>query len=189
MIGYLMDGFGYKGWGDFRRTVAGFYLSGENTKIKLIITALLGAFRAVLDDYIGLDLPVFFVFVFLVYAEFYTGVKVARKVRKEKFKSRKMGRMFLKIGVYMSMLGVMHTLGAYIEVPELMGIPLNPFIWLYYTIFIGIVFQLFISWMENLGCLGYKETKGIAGFVLGKLNKWFELDGSKNNEDNDKWQQ
>lgn len=181
MIGYLIDGFGYKGWGDFKRTIGGSYFNGDHTKIKVLITALLGFLRMVLNDYVGLDTPVFFAFVFLVYAEFYTGVKVARKVRNEKFKSRKMGRMFLKIGVYISMLAIIHAFAVSIKVPELMGIPLNPFVWLYYTVFIAVVFQLFISWMENLGSLGYKETKGLAGFILRKLNKWFEVDGSKNN--------
>jgi hypothetical protein len=39
------------------------------------------------------------------------------------------------------------------------------------VVMVAIVFQLVISYLENLGNLGYKEAKGIAGIVLRRYNK------------------
>lgn len=142
-------------------------------------SSILGLFRLFCHDIIGMDLAVFIGFVALVCAEFYTGVKLDRVKRQNKFQSRKAGRMFLKVGTYIFILSILKTFAAGVQVPELAGYDLNPFEFLYYTVFIGIVFQLVISWLENLAGLGYKETNTILGFIIKKFNRWFELDGEK----------
>ncbi|MBX7204141.1 MAG: phage holin family protein [Bacteroidia bacterium] len=180
-LNYMLNGFGYESSNDFQRALCGYYNSGVD--IKFLAMAALGALRMVITNYVGIDLPVFWAFTFLVAAEFWTGVKVARKIRNDKFRSRPMGRMLLKIGTYIVIISVLNTFAKSIDAPDIMGLSLNPFVWLYYTVFIAIVFQLLISWLENLGSLGYKETKTIAGFILRRFNKWFEFDGSKDNEE------
>jgi magnesium-transporting ATPase (P-type) len=175
MIRFLLKGFGYKDAADLGSTT--FKMDG----ILWVASAWLGTFRYFLKDSTGLDLAVFLAFVVLIIFEFQTGLKVSMKIKGERFKSRKFGRMILKIGTFVAIVMVLHAFSIKMVVPSVLGFELNPFLWLYYMVFMAIVFQLFISWMENLGCLGYKETRTIAGFVLRKFNKWFEFDGSKDN--------
>lgn len=178
---YLLNGFGYADSADFNRSV--FKLLCVKTSAKwttIIATAITG----LVFEYTGMDMPVFMAFIFLIVAEFWTGVKVSVKMKKERFRSRKFGRMILKIGVYIMIITVLHVFSKRINAPDLMGLSLNPFTWLYYTVLVAIVLQMVISWLENLGSLGYKETKTIAGFILRKLNKWFEFDGTKDNGEN-----
>lgn len=174
-LNFILKGFGYKSMSDYSTTV--FKLDSFWVHLSFV----LGTLRLFLQDSTGLDIAVLLAFIALIVAEFQTGLKVSMKVKGEKFKSRKFGRMILKIGTYLAIIKLLHTFSIGLPVPAVLGYELNPFLWLYYTVFIGIVFQLFISWMENLGCLGYKETRTIAGFVLRKFNKWFEFDGSKDN--------
>lgn len=178
---YWLQGFGYRNASDFTRTVFLMPISSTGAKRLAFLSALCGAVPVFVKEHTGLDVIVLVAFFALIGAEFYTGIKVSRVVRGERIKSRKLGRMFLKIGVYVLIITILHAFAKKMEVPEVLGYEVNPFMWLYYSFFIGIVFQLFISWMENLGMLGWKETKTIAGFVLRKLNKYFEFDGTKNN--------
>lgn len=180
-INYILKGFGYQDLCDFSNTVFALPISTSGYKTLMCISIILGTIKLFIKEYTGLDGMVFLAFIFLICAEFYTGMKVSRKIRGERFKSRKFGRMTLKIGVYVFIVGVLYAFAQGVKVPVLFGFGINPFLWLYYVVFISIVFQLFISWMENLGALGYSETKGVAGIVLRKLNKWFEFDGTKNN--------
>lgn len=178
---YLLGAFGYRSLEDFRRTVFKLAYS-EEKGIWIKISAGLGTFRLMLLDFTGLDILVFVAFVFLIAAEFQTGLKVSMMKKKEKFQSRKFGRMILKIGVYMLLIGILHAFSHRFEIPTLYGFEVNPFKWLYYIVFIGIVIQLVISWLENLGQLGYKESRTLAGFILRKFNNWFEFDGQKDND-------
>jgi hypothetical protein len=161
------------------------YIQGIKFDVNITIVAVAGLLKVMLPEVIGFDWIVLSAFVFLIAAEFQTGLKVSRRIRKERFKSRPFTRMIVKIGVYASILIVLNQFAKKIDAPDIMGISLNPFVWLYYTVLIAIVFQLLISWLENLGMLGYKETRTIAGFILRKFNAWFEFDGSKNNTDNE----
>lgn len=175
ILGYTLSGFGFKSFNEFASSAF------RADKGLLLISAALGALRVFIKGYTGLDAAVFVAFMALIIAEFQTGLKVSMTVKGERFKSRKFGRMILKIGTYVMIIALLHVFASKISAPSILGFDVNPFQWLYYTVFIAIVFQLFISWMENLGCLGYKETKTIAGFVLRKFNKWFEFDGTKDN--------
>lgn len=173
-LNYLLRGFGFKNISDYLSSLFRF------DSLKVWLSFLLGGVL----EYTGLDSVVLLAFVGLIVAEFQTGIKVSMQVNGERFKSRKFGRMILKIGTYILIVSVLHSFSTRMHIPKFLGFDVNPFLWLYYSVFIAIVFQLFISWMENLGCLGYKETKTIAGFILRKFNKWFEFDGTKNNGDN-----
>jgi hypothetical protein len=184
-INYLLNGFGYENLSDLKRTCCGVYIQGIKFDVNITIVAVAGFLKVMLPEVIGFDWIVLSAFVFLIAAEFQTGLKVSRRIRKERFKSRPFTRMIVKIGVYASILIVLNQFAKKIDAPDIMGISLNPFVWLYYTVLIAIVFQLLISWLENLGMLGYKETRTIAGFILRKFNAWFEFDGSKNNTDNE----
>lgn len=179
---YLVQGFGYLDGYDLLTSL------NKMSTIKLTMFAAitsisLGTIRAMIENAIGLDIVVIGGFVWLILAEWQTGLKVARTVKNEKFQSRKFGRMILKIAVYINILVLLHafatrtktlSLGDFFEV--------NPLAWLYYTVFIAIMLQLLISYLENLAALGYKEAKGLVGIILRKYNKWFEFDGEKDGD-------
>lgn len=178
-IDYLLQGFGYFDLHDFYTTLI------KTTTPKLFVlmsitSITLGTIREFVEKTMGLDILVLGVFVFLIIAEWQTGLKVARKVKNEKIQSRKFGRMILKIGVYINILFSLHTLASRTKTLSFGDMfEINPFMWLYYTVFTAIMLQLVISYLENLGSLGYKEAKGLVGIILRKYNKWFEFDGQK----------
>lgn len=177
-LDYLLRGFGYENLTDFKTTVFKLYYFNCANCLG-IIAGLAGGLRMFLEQSLGLDILVTGVFVMLIVFEMQTGIKASVVKNNQKIKSRKVGRMLLKIGVYISILFMLHSLASRMKFPIILNLELNPFIWLYYTFFIGIVFQLFISYLENLSTLGYAEARGLVGIILRKYNKWFEFDGTK----------
>lgn len=178
-LNYYLQSFGFANISDYSRAL----FPAKIAALKLAtLSGFFGLLRICLKDFAGMDIAVFISFVLLIIAEFHTGIKVDRIKRKKKFQSRKAGRMILKVGTYMFILVLLNSFAQGIAFPEIAGFDVNPFQWLYYAVFITIVFQLFISWLENLSCLGYKESATIIGVLLKKFNKWFELDGTKNQE-------
>ena len=183
-VNYILQGFGYLDFNDFQTTIFKVWYTGS---IKLFLTfsissISLGTFRELVKVSTGLDLLFWGAFVFLIIAEWQTGMKVDMLKRGNKFQSRKFGRMLLKIGVYFAILQMLFTFSVQTKTLEFIGFEINPLGWLYYVVIVAIVFQLFISWLENLGNLGYKEARGIAGIVLRRYNKWFEFDGTKDGD-------
>lgn len=173
---YFLQGFGFKDTNDFKTSV--FKLLAGNNGVEWSIISVTGG---IVTYVTGLQPMVFVAFCALIFLEFYTGVKVSRKIKSEKFKSRKMGRMFMKLTVYIVLVSLLNAFRQQVDMPDIMGLEVNPFTWLYYAVFIGITFQMLISYLENLGRLGYSETKGLTGMLLRRLNKFFEMDGEKNN--------
>lgn len=183
-VNYILQGFGYLDFNDFQTTLFKVGYMGSNKLFLLfsISSISLGTFRELVKVSTGLDLFFWGAFIFLIIAEWQTGMKVDMLKRGNKFQSRKFGRMLLKIGVYFAILQMLFTFSVQTRTLEFIGFEINPLGWLYYVVIVAIVFQLFISWLENLGNLGYKEAKGIAGIVLRRYNKWFEFDGTKDGD-------
>jgi len=182
LLTYIFQGFGFKDTSDFMESTFTAVLNPAFKKTVLTTSAILATFITWLENTTGLDILVLSAFVYLIIAEFQTGLKVAMLRKGEKFKSRKFGRMIIKIGVYVMMIIGLHIFAERFTIPNLLGFEVSPFIWLFYCVFIMIVFQLLISYLENLSGLGYKEMKGIVGFILRKYNKWFEFDGTKDGD-------
>lgn len=174
-INFLMQSFGFLNTQDFYKSTF-----GAITLNAIKWSAIIGFVEIFVKQYLGLDLIVFFAFVLLIIAEYITGIKAAQK-QGQKFESRKAGRMIFKIGTYTFIIFLLFTFQKGLKAPKLAGFELDPFLWLYYTTIIAIVFQLFVSFFENLGALGYKESKTIAGVILRRYNKIFEFDGEKGN--------
>ncbi|WP_158962345.1 phage holin family protein [Myroides fluvii] len=176
---YLLQGFGYSDKTDFISTI------DKNSSENLIKSAvILGTIRECTESLFNMDAFVILSFVFLIIAEWHTGIKVDILKRGEKFKSRKVGRMILKIGTYIFILYLLSTFAnktASIDFFQFFDV--NPMQWLYYVVFTWIILQLLVSYFENLAALGYKEMKGIVGFILRKGNQWFDFDGNKNGDE------
>ena len=176
-INYLLQAFGYHNLRDFSTTVFKiFYAPKLKILIPVIITA--GTASELVEKFIGINLICVIAFVLLCCAEFQTGLKASIKIKGEKVRSRKMGRMIFKIGVYMYILFILNSFASSIK-GDILGVEINPFGWLYYIVLSWIIVQMLISYLENLSILGYKEASGIKGVILRKFNKWFEFDGSK----------
>ena len=111
----------------------------------------------------------------LLIFEWITGVQASRK-RGEKHESRKFGRMLLKIATYLVPIYILHTFSANVEFPSLGGFEFDPFHWLYWIVLIGIIWQLVVSLLENLDCLGFRFAKVLLKIINKKFYKTFELD-------------
>jgi hypothetical protein len=78
--------------------------------------------------------------------------------------------MIVKIGLYTTILGIVHVLkismDSYIDI----------YGWLYYAVFNMVVIQLIISVLENLSKLGFAEGNWIVRIIKGKLGKWFDIE-------------
>lgn len=178
-ITYLLNGLGFLNIKDFKSSVFKIYYQ-DKSNVLIALSAIIGTIRTFIESSTGLDIVVYVALVFLIIAEIQSGIKVSLRKKNERIQSRKMGRMILKIGIYSSILFVLHTFSSRFPAPTVLGFEVNPFKWLYYVVFTGIVFQLVISWFENLASLGYDEAGGLVGILLKKYNQWFEFDGSKN---------
>jgi len=182
MLSYLLQGFGFKSSSDFLESTFTVVVHPAFKKTAVSASLIIATLITWLENTTGVDVTVLVFFVYLICAEFQTGLKVAMMKNGERFKSRKFGRMIVKIGVYVMIVIMLHNFAERFTIPNLLGFEVSPFIWLYYTVFIMVIFQLLISYLENLSSLGYREMKGIVGFVLRKYNKWFEFDGTKDGD-------
>lgn len=180
-MSYYLKAFGFVNFQDLFTTLfckANIYLSAGFSLGIATATAFIG-------DVTGFNLGAFLAFLFLILAEWHTGLKVARIVRGEKIKSRKVGRMIIKIGVYTTIISILNGLSNNVKMPPLFDLEINPLEWLYYVAILFIVFQLIVSYLENLGKLGYNEAGRLSKFFKGKMSSWLEIDGDKSNNEFD----
>lgn len=170
-INYLLEGFGFQNIADYKSSTFGYFLSLKVISLSLLI----GTIKAFLLNYLGFDLLVFSAFVLLNILEFSTGIKASKK-RNEYVESRKMGRMFLKVGTYLLIIHILNSFKNGLEFPSILGFELDPFIVFYWAFLAGIIYQLFKSLLENMVAIGYAEANGVLGFMVKKFNNYFEDD-------------
>lgn len=175
---YFLKGFGFEDYSDFIHSCFKI-LYYKKVEIFILISSIGGTIRYYFEQSIGIDIVVYVAFALLIIAETQTGIKASFKKDNERFKSRRFGRMILKLATYSLLLFILNSFSSRMKNPTILGFEVNPFEWLYYVVFAGIIFQLVISYLENLSKLGYAEANGLLGIVLRKYNKWFEFDGSK----------
>ncbi|HBK83503.1 MAG TPA: holin [Flavobacterium sp.] len=180
-LDYYLKGFGFENQNDFSQSCFKL-LYIKNAELVFLLTSISGTIRYYFEQSIGVDVIVYIAFTFLIIAETQTGIKASIRVKNKRFKSRPFGRMFLKLFTYTTLLFILNSFASRVKLPKVLGFDINPFEWLYFVVFAGIIFQLVISWLENLSVLGYSEAKGLLGIILRKYNKWFEFDGTKNAE-------
>ncbi|MGJ5643211.1 phage holin family protein [Formosa sp. S-31] len=168
-LNFFVQGFGFDSLYEFRDSAFGHLYSPKT----LSIAFLLGAIETLLKSYFGIPLIVFSAFALLNVMEFKTGIKASQK-KGEKVESRKMGRMFLKVGVYMVVLFMLNSFMIGLDFPQIMDFEMDPFVLLYWAFLSGVIIQLVISLLENLEALGYPEASGILGYIKEKLGKPFK---------------
>ncbi len=174
-INFYLQGFGFENIKEYLVSTFGFM-----TSAKVIATSsVIGVISAFLQDYLGFNLLVFSAFVFLNILEYNTGIRASKK-RGERIESRKMGRMFLKVGTYLAIIWMLHSFRQGLDFPQIMELELNPFIVFYWAFLSGVIYQIFKSLLENLEQLDYKEARGVLGFIRRKYSRFFESNNDSN---------
>lgn len=171
-INYFLEGFGFKNFSDFFTSTFGYMYKSEAISMSLLV----GYLSAFLKEFFGFPLAVFSAFVILNILEFKTGVDASKK-KGNKVESRKMGRMFLKVGTYLMIIWMLNAFQTGLQFPQIGDFEFDPFIVMYWAFLAGVIYQLFKSLLENLVALGYEEANGPLGYLIRKYNKLFADDG------------
>ena len=158
---FILDGFGFKSWIDFKVSTFGF-ITLKTAKTASVLTALI----TFIHDAFGFNHKFLFAYVLLIVGEWGTGVLASYR-KGQVHESRKLGRMLLKVAVYSLMIYIPNTFQKEAQFPEVMGYELDPFIWLYWVVLFVIIWQLIISVLENLKALKFN----FAGILLKVINK------------------
>ncbi len=166
---FFLQAFGFENFKDLKISTFGFILN-KWVLISSIITA--GGINVLNSKcpFFGLQYRFFIAYVGLVLFEWLTGV-LASFHRGEKHESRKLGRMLLKVFIYTLLIALLHQL-TFIELFGFTNVSqmFNPFTWLYWMMLVVIVWQLWVSVLENLDDLGFRFAK----IALKLINKTFE---------------
>lgn len=174
MINFLLSGFGFDSWTEFKTSAFGFVLTSKVGKTGGAL-ALSASF---LEDLMGLKPAFLIAYCVLIVFEWFTGLRASYKLGKP-HESRKIGRMIFKIAVYSVPVYVLYQFQAHAHFPVIMGYELDPFVWLYWAVLLGIIWQLLVSLLENLSLLGFKW----ANVIIRILNKKFYTKFKLNDND------
>ena len=126
---------------------------------------------------LGVELPVVLVIVILFILEIYTGIKASKK-EGVTFQSNKFSKGWVKLLIYMIMIGCSHLLSVNMPVKPFLGFTVNIYEWLHYGFINFVIIQLFISNIENFKRIGWTEYVPF----LDKLHKILQLGDKKEDE-------
>lgn len=168
-VTFLLRAFGFYNFEDLRNSAFGFVMNRE-----VMTGGSIVAFFATIADNIqpifGVEWFFLIAYVGLVILEWITGVLASLR-RGEKHQSRKLGRMAFKVFIYCILIILLHQMTR-LEFPEMVAWldAVNPFKWLYWLMVIIIIWQLWVSVLENLDSLGFRFAK----VALKVINRNFE---------------
>ncbi len=175
---FLLQAFGFANFQDLSKSTFGFV-----TTKALFINGVLGFLITLFNSIpfvFGVEQSFFLAYVGLVVFEWVSGVWASLN-RGEKHESRKLGRMLLKVFVYSLLIALLNQM-THINIPESVTWleVINPFKWLFWVMISIIIWQLWISSLENLDSLGFR----FAGVALKVINRKFENDLKINRDEN-----
>ena len=173
-INFVLQGFGFDSWDDFKKSTFGFIAGSKILKYS-ILSAIL---PSLIQSTFGLNWAFLLAYSVLIIFEWGTGVLASFR-KNEKHESKKLGRMLLKIAVYLLPIYILNQFQQHAHFPVIMGYEIDPFIWLYWTVIIGIIWQLVVSLLENLDVLGFRFAKALLAIINRKFYKQFELETDK----------
>ncbi|PCI11861.1 MAG: holin [Flavobacteriaceae bacterium] len=166
-LNFIIDGFGFSSFHEFKISAFGFMMS---TKVLKFAGAL-----GFLTTLFGVEWQFLIAYVVLIIFEWSTGIKASFK-KGEKHESRKLGRMALKIFVYLIILAMLNTFRKHTHFPIVFDFEINPFNWLFWTVLLVIVWQLFVSVLENLDVLGYPFAAKAIKIINKKFYKNLDIE-------------
>lgn len=153
-VGHLMDS-------TFHSNVLGKTLIASST------AATLGYYT---EAYLGIQGVVFIGIFILFCLELFTGIKASFKEGND-FDSKKFNGAWIKITIYLIMIGVSHLMYIGIKPINIQGFEVNIYKWMHYMFLNFTIVNLFISNIENFSRLGWSE------FVPGltRLNSFLKI--------------
>lgn len=172
---FLIQAFGFCNFEDLRHSAFGFAMNKE-----VMAGGSIVAFFATIADSIqpvfGVEWFFLIAYVGLVILEWITGVLASLR-RGEKHQSRKLGRMAFKVFIYCVLIILLHQMTR-IEFPSSVAWldAVNPFKWLYWLMVLIIIWQLWVSVLENLDSLGFRFAKVALKVINRKFEKNLKID-------------
>ena len=170
-INYILDGFGFKDIEDFLKSTFGYFNSIQFIKMDVVLATLASS----VSFLFGFNHFFFFALCVLLILEWYTGVKASLD-RGEEHKSRKTGRMLLKIATYLTPIYILNQFSANSSFPVVFGYELDPFLWLYWVYVLGVIWQLIVSLLENYKSLGYPFAEVLLKIINKKFYQQFDIE-------------
>ena len=161
-VGHILaDQQGFEGTHDFFDSL----LQLHNLKLSITMTMSLTITSTFIEQYLGIKAIVLLGIVLLFSLEMITGIRYARK--NNLFDSHKWPRGFIKMGVYLSFIGVANIFSVNLPVPHIpvIEVDFNIYGILYYFFLNLTIVNLFISCIENCVKLGWDEFVPIIGWL------------------------
>ena len=165
-LNYTFDTLGFKNSASFVEST----FHPNNINFSLIMSTILGCIAYFVESFLGFESMVAVAILILFTLEVITGIKASLK-EGEFFNSKKLGRGFLKMMIYMLMIGAANLLAIHVKIKPILGWSFNYYEWIHYTAFNFVILQLFISNIENFNRLGWTEFVPL----LKKLSKFLKL--------------
>lgn len=119
-------------------------------------SACLATLAYIFDHIFGISWVIGLCIVILFTVELYTGIQASRKDG-FKFDSEKFGKGWIKLLIYMIMIGVSNLLALYVPVKPILGWDFNIYEWMHYGFYNFVLINLFWSNLENFIRLGWEE--------------------------------
>ncbi len=174
IIDKTLDNLGFENFNVFTDSTFHPKLMSLNFSLSTIL-ATIGYY---FEQFIGFEPLVGMTMIGLFLLELFTGVKASIR-EGNKFESKKFGRAWLKMVVYILMIGFANVLAVHVKVKPIFGVEFNYYEWLHYAFFNFVILNLFVSNIENATRLGWDEFVPI----LGKISSWLKLKNNNHEED------
>jgi|GEM_PF-1624247 len=143
----------------------------HNTKgILATSSVILATLAYYFEQFVGIESVVGVVMLGLFAVEMWSGIKASKKEGKP-FESNKFQRGWVKLFVYMLMIGFAHVLANNVKIKPIFGVEFNYYEWLHYAFFNFVLINFFISNIENFIRLGWDEFMPI----LKKAKSWLNI--------------
>lgn len=143
---------GYRDYGHFLNSA----FHPDRADLGITISSILAFVAYYFNAVFGIEVPVGIVLIVLFLLEMYTGIKASRKENK-KFDSELFGKGWLKLLVYMIMIGCSHALAVHVPVKTFFSWNFNIYEWLHYGFYNFVIINLIWSNLENFKRIGWTE--------------------------------
>jgi hypothetical protein len=154
----------------------------DSLLLTILSSVTIASISSFFKDYVGINAPIALAIFLLFCMEMFTGVYASKKEGRS-FESSKFGRGFIKMGLYIILIGVSHALAKNMIVPPGAWLTFNIYEWVYYVFLNFTILQLIVSNIENFNRLGWDEMMP----VLKRLSSILKLGkgGKEDFKDND----
>ena len=122
----------------------------------LWLSSILATVAYYFNTLFGIELPVGVVLIVLFGLEMFTGIRASQKENKT-FDSELFGKGWLKLLVYMIMIGCSNILATHVPIKTFFSWDFNIYEWLHYGFYNFVLINLIWSNLENFKRLGWTE--------------------------------